>query len=139
MLQVFDAPNGDFSCVRRMRSNTPLQALVSLNETVFVECAQAMSRKILEDGGTSDSERIRYAFRCALSRVPSPDETADLQALLDKQRKRMADGWLNPSEVATGKPELVKDVPKDATPAQLAAYTVVARVLLNLDETITKE
>jgi hypothetical protein len=122
-----------------MRSNTPLQALVSLNETVFVECAQAMSRKVLEEGGASDPERIRYAFRSALSRAPSADEVADLQTLLDKQRKRIADGWLNPSEVATGKTEIVKDLPKDTTPAQLAAYTVVSRVLLNLDETITKE
>ena len=122
-----------------MRSNTPLQALVSLNETVFVECAQAMSRKILEQGGASDAERIRYAFRCTLARTPSPDEMAELEALLDKQRKRIAEGWLNPSEIATGKPEIATGLPKGATPAQLAAYTVVARVLLNLDETIIKE
>jgi hypothetical protein len=139
VLQVFDAPNGDFSCVRRMRSNTPLQALVSLNETVFVECAQALAKKTLENGGTTDDERIAYAFRRALSRQPSPDEKSDLTALLEKQTKRIAEGWVNPNEIATGKNEVSPHLPKGATPTQLAAYTVVCRVLLNLDETITKE
>jgi hypothetical protein len=138
-LQVFDAPNGDFSCVRRMCSNTPLQALVSLNETVFVECAQALARKTLAEGGTTDSERISYAFKRAVARSPKPDEVQELKTLLDKQTKRIAEGWVNPSEIATGKIEVPNELPKGATPAQLAAYTVVSRVLLNLDETITKE
>ena len=139
VLQVFDAPNGDFSCVRRMRSNTPLQALASLNETVFVECAQALAKKTLESGGTTDDERIAYAFRRAVSRQPTPDEKSELDALLQKQTKRIAEGWVNPNEVATGKNEVSARLPKGATPTQLAAYTVVCRVLLNLDETITKE
>jgi len=139
VLQVFDAPNGDFSCVRRMRSNTPLQALVSLNETVFVECAQALARKALEEGGGTDADRITYAFRRALSRPPTADEKAELLGLLQKQEHRIAEGWANPNEIATGKNEVAKDLPKGATPRQLAAYTVVSRVLLNLDETITKE
>ena len=139
MLQVFDAPNGDFSCVRRMRSNTPLQALVSLNETVFTECAQSLAHRILTDVGRSDAERINYAFRRVLSRPPTPDEVADITNLLDKQRKRIAEGWLNPREIATGKNELPPNLPEGATPAQLAEYTLVARVLLNLDEAVTKE
>src|ERR1051326_3323 len=139
VLQVFDAPNGDFSCVRRMRSNTPLQALASLNETVFVECSQALARKTLESGGQTDDERIIYAFRRALSRQPTPDEKSDLTSLLQRQTKRIADGWVNPNEIATGKNEVAAHLPKNATPTQLAAYTVVCRVLLNLDETITKE
>jgi Protein of unknown function (DUF1549)/Protein of unknown function (DUF1553)/Planctomycete cytochrome C len=139
VLQVFDAPNGDFSCVRRMRSNTPLQALAALNETVFVECAQALARKTLEFGGKSDDERIQYAFRRTLSRQPSADEESELLSLLQKQTKRIADGWVNPNEIATGKNEVAAHLPKDTTPTQMAAYTVVCRVLLNLDETITKE
>jgi hypothetical protein len=122
-----------------MRSNTPLQALVSLNETVFVECAQALARRTLEEGGATDADRITYAFKRALARPPSPDEKAELESLLQKQEKRIAEGWLNPSEIGTGKTDIPKDLPKGATPAQLAAYTVVSRVLLNLDETITKE
>jgi hypothetical protein len=139
MLQVFDAPNGDFSCVRRMRSNTPLQALVSLNESVFVECSQALAQRVFENGGNTDGERIAYAFRRALARPPTPDEKTELLALLKKQEQRIADGWLNGNEIAPGKNEAAKELPKGATPTQLAAYTVVARVLLNLDETITKE
>jgi hypothetical protein len=139
VLQVFDAPNGDFSCVRRMRSNTPLQALASLNETVFVECAQALAKRALEEGGKTDDERIAYAFRRALSRQPTSDEKSDLLSLLQKQTKRIADGWVNPNEIGTGKNEVAAHLPKDVTPTQLAAYTVISRVLLNLDETITKE
>lgn len=139
VLQVFDAPNGDFSCVRRMRSNTPLQALASLNETVFVECAQALARKTLVEGGHTDGERITYAFRRALARPPTDDERTELLSLLAKQRDRIADGWVNANEIATGKDEPAADLPKGATPTQVAAYTVVSRVILNLDETITKE
>jgi hypothetical protein len=139
MLQVFDAPNGDFSCVRRMRSNTPLQALVGLNETIFTECAQALARHTLIEGGRTDAERIAYAFRRVLSRTPATDETQDLISLLDKERKRIAEGWLDPRQIATGKNDLPADLPKGATPAELAQYTLVARVILNLDEAMTKE
>jgi len=139
MLQTFDAPNGDFSCVRRQRSNTPLQALVSLNETQFVECAQALARKALEEGGKTDADRVAYAFRRALNRLPSTDERKDLLALLDKEKRRLAEGWVNPLELATGKDEKPASLPGGETPTQWAAYTVVSRVLLNLDETITKE
>ena len=122
-----------------MRSNTPLQALVSLNETVFVECAQALARKTLEAGGATDPERVTFAFRCALARKPTPEEAADLLALLDKEKQRISEGWVNASEIATGKNDAPSNLPKGATPTQLAAYTVVSRVLLNLDETISKE
>lgn len=129
VLQTFDAPNGDSSCVRRQRSNSPLQALVSLNESMFVECAQALARAALADGGKTDAERVAYAFRRVVSRAPGDDEMKELLALLDKQRRRMDRGELNAAEIAGDK----KDAP------QLAAYTLVCRVLINLDETITKE
>jgi hypothetical protein len=138
-LQVFDAPNGDFSCVRRLRSNTPLQALVSLNETVFVECAQALAQKTLEAGKTTDSDRLDYAFERVLSRKPTEPERQELMSLLAKEKVRIADGWVNPNEISTGKSELPSKLPAGTTPTQLAAYTLVSRVLLNLDETITKE
>ena len=138
MLQVFDTPNGDSSCVRRMRSNTPLQALTTLNEIVGMECAQALAQKILEDGGKTDAERITYAFRRTVARQPTPEEIKELTDLMERQKLRIADGWINPLEVATGKNEKPK-LPEGTTPTQLAAYTTVSRVLLNLDETITKE
>jgi mono/diheme cytochrome c family protein len=139
MLQTFDVPNADISCVRRLRSNSPLQALVSLNEPLFVECAQSLARKTLEEGGRSDAERVTYAFRRALSRLPAEDEKQELLSLLEKQKERIADGWVNPAEVATGESKVPSKLPAGVTPTQLAAYTVVSRVLLNLDETITKE
>jgi len=139
VLQTFDVPNADISCVRRLRSNSPLQALVSLNESIFVECAQNLARKTLEEGGKTDAERVIYAFRRALSRPPAEDEKQELLSLLEKQKQRIADGWVNPVEVATGESKLPSKLPAGITPTQLAAYTVVSRVLLNLDETITKE
>ena len=138
VLMNFDAPNGDFSCVRRVRSNTPLQALTTLNETQFMEAAQGLAAKTLRDGGTTDDDRLRFAFRRVLSRPPTPSEHAELKGLLDRQRQRIADGWVNPFELATGRNELPA-VPPGTTPTQLAAYTVVSRALLNLDEAITKE
>jgi mono/diheme cytochrome c family protein len=139
VLQTFDAPNGDFSCVRRLRSNTPLQALVSLNEATFMECAQALARKTLAEGGKSDTDRINFAFRRALSRPPTESERKELLALLEKQKDYISGGWANASELGTGKSVAPEKLPQGATPTQLAAYTVVSRVLLNLDETITKE
>ncbi len=137
-LTAFDAPNGDFSCVRRTQSNTPLQALMTLNETVAMECAQGLAAKTLAEGGKSDDARLTYAFRRVLSRPPTADERAELKGLLNRQKRRIAEGWVNPFELATGKNELPK-LSAGSTPAQLAAYTAVSRVLLNLDEAITKE
>ncbi|HCN77872.1 MAG TPA: hypothetical protein DIT13_11845, partial [Verrucomicrobiales bacterium] len=74
VLQAFDAPNGDFSCARRTRSNTPLAALTSLNETLFVEAAQALAQRILREGGGSDESRIRRAYLLCTSRAPTAAE-----------------------------------------------------------------
>ncbi|MBL8176790.1 MAG: PSD1 domain-containing protein [Bryobacterales bacterium] len=128
MLQNFDAPNGDFACVRRTRSNTPLQALTTLNEPLFLETARALARKTMAEGGATDRERIVYAFRRCMARTPSDAERAELQSLLERQTQRFAQGKLNASELTGG----------EANP-QLAGWTALARVLLNLDETITKE
>lgn len=139
VLQNFDTPNGDFSCVRRVRSNTPLQALTTLNEVLFVEAAQALALKALAEGGKTDRERAEYAFRRCTSRNPSQDETAELLGLLERQKQRFADGWAEPKLVAFKEAEKKPKLPDGATPTQLAAWTMVARVVLNLDETITKE
>jgi len=138
VLQTFDAPNGDFSCVRRLRSNTPMQALASLNEVMFMEAAQALALKALQHGG-SDEERIAFAFRSCLSRPPRAEETVELKKLLEKQRAYIGEGWVSAAELATGKLEIPKKLPRKTSPTELAAYTVVSRVLLNLDETITRE
>lgn len=126
-LDAFDTPNGDAACIRRDRSNTPLQALTTLNETTFLEAAQALASLALEKGGSTDADRIDYAFRRVLTRKPAEAETAELLAMLEKQRGRFGSGDLDAEKL----------VGEDS--AELAAWTTVSRVLLNLDEAITKE
>jgi hypothetical protein len=139
VLATFDVPNGETACVRRTRSNSPLQALAILNEPIFVECAQALARRSIEEGGSTDQSRIEYAFKRVLARSPDAEEKKKLLGLLNKEEKRLADGSVNPNEIATGKSDAPSDLPPGVSPTQLAAYTLVSRVLLNLDETITKE
>jgi mono/diheme cytochrome c family protein len=139
MLQTFDAPNGDMSCVRRARSNTPLQALTTLNEPLFLESARALALSTLREGGATDAQRLAYAFRRCLARRPTALEATELLALLDKQRRRFVAGELNPWNLAANDPDKPLPLPKGMTAEQLAAWTAVSRVLLNLDETITKE
>jgi hypothetical protein len=138
MLQTFDAPDGSTACVRRVRSNTPLQALTLLNETVAVEAARAFALKIVDEGGRTDAERLNYAFRRALSRPPTDRERQILLDLMEKQKARVAEGWVNTIALVAGKDEPPK-LPEGVTPRTLAGYTVAARALLSLDETITKQ
>jgi hypothetical protein len=136
MLQAFDAPNGDMSCVRRSRSNTPLQALTTLNEPLFLETARALALKTVREGGPTDKDRLRFAFRRVVSRAPSDKEADMLLTLLGKQvAKNPANAW----ELAADDPANPPKLPAGITPGQLAGWTTVSRVLLNLDEAITKE
>ena len=139
MLQTFDAPTGDISCVRRTRSNSPLQALTTLNETLFVEAARALALKTVREGGATDRQRVVFAFRSLLSRKPAEPEIAELLALFNRQRQRLLAGELNAWNLATNDPDKAFALPKNVRMEELAAWTAVARVLLNLDETITKE
>lgn len=138
LLQAFDAPNGDFACVRRARSNTPLQALALLNEPVSMECARALAANVLAHGGATDAERLTYAFRRCVSRPPTAQEAEILSALVARQAQRFASGEANAVDLIGEAGELPTLHP-DTTPDQLASWTIVARVLLNLDETMTKE
>jgi mono/diheme cytochrome c family protein len=138
MLQTFDAPDGSTACVRRTRSNTPLQALTLLNETIAVEAARAFALKIVDEGGKTDAERLNYAFRRALSRPPTDRERQILIELMEKQKARVAEGYVNTLALTTGGDEPPK-LPEGVTPRTLAGYTVAARALLSLDETITKQ
>ncbi|MBL8189677.1 MAG: DUF1553 domain-containing protein, partial [Acidobacteria bacterium] len=139
MLQAFDAPTGDISCVRRTRSNSPLQALTTLNETLFVEAARALALKTAREGGPTDRQRVNFAFRTVLSRKPSEVEISELLGLFNRQRERFLAGELNAWNLATNDPDKAFALPKNVKMEELAAWTAVARVLLNLDETITKE
>jgi hypothetical protein len=138
-LQVFDAPNGDFACVRRSRSNTPLQALTALNEPVFMECARALGLRTLTEGGQSDGERMTYAFRRCVARKPTAAESAELLRLLTGQKERFAKSDSRPADLMGSESGGATKLPDGVMPADLAAWTIVSRVLLNLDETLTKE
>ncbi|MCC6507701.1 MAG: DUF1553 domain-containing protein [Pirellulaceae bacterium] len=138
VMSNFDAPNGDFSCARRVRSNTPLAALTGLNETVFYESAQALGLRILREGGQDERSRIDYAFRLCVSRDATESEANQVGKLLATYRARLADGWLNPRELVTGDPAKLPELPADTTPSDAAAWVLTSRVLLNLDETMTK-
>lgn len=138
VMSNFDAPNGDFSCARRVRSNTPLAALTGLNETVFVEAARALALRVLKESAHDDASHAQYAFQLCTSRQPSEAERQEILDLLKSQRKRLADGWLNPREITTGDPGKLPELPDETTPQDAAAWTLVARVLLNLDETLSK-
>lgn len=112
-LTVFDSPDATLACTRRNRSNTPLQALTLLNDQAHVEFAEGLANRVLRECQTDDLTRLRFAFRLCLAREPSEREMQRLRELLGRQ---MAEGDVD-----------------------LAAWTTVARVLLNLDEFITRE
>lgn len=137
-LSSFDSPNGDASCARRPRSNTPLAALTSLNEPIFFEAAQALGLRILREANKSEIDRINYGYLLCTGRPASDEERKTILQLLESRRKKIADGWINPREIITGDPGKLKDLPPETTPQDAAAWIIVSRVLLNLDETITK-
>ncbi len=138
VLTSFDSPNSDIACTRRVRSNTPLAALVSLNEPVFVEAARAMALRIAKEGGNTDDSRIDYAYRLCVARSATTAEKSAIMKTLDEQRTRLSDGWLSIREVAFGDTDSLPKLPEGVTPRDIAAWTIVSRVLLNLDETLSK-
>jgi hypothetical protein len=135
-LLVFDEPNADFSCTRRIRSNTPLQALTTLNDQVFVEAAQGLGLRAWRDGGTDDWSRVIYAFRLCTGRRPDEFELEQLMKLLEGQKAYFA--GKTGASVYVSAPDL-SNLPMDIDLHNVAPLTVVARVILNLDETITRE
>ncbi len=140
-LQTFDMPNGDFSCTRRVRSNTPLQALTSLNDVTFLEFAQGLAARINKEGGApnaanDDTAKIIYGYRLCTGRQPDQFERQQLLNLLWAQRSAFK--GRTGAAVYVSSPDPSK-LPLDADLSELAAWTMVARVMLNLDETITRE
>lgn len=133
MLTVFDAPNANVTCTRRIRSNTPLQALTLANDVAFVECAQAFARQIVLQDRLDETQRLTRLFRAALARPPLDAEQHLLTRLLAQQRAAFAADEPLAGQVAPG------DLPAGVSRAELAAWTAVARVVLNLDEFITRE
>jgi hypothetical protein len=131
---AFDAPSREVCCERRSRTNTPLQALATLNDPAFVQPAAAMARRILAEARGTAQDRAEFAFRLVLARKPRTAELDHLVALYSEN----LDQYRRDPAAAAAMTALGSAAPADADKAELAAWTVVANVLLNLDETVTK-
>jgi len=134
-MTTFDAPSREQFCVRRERSNTPLQALNLLNDIQYVEAARAFGQRMLKEGGTTAGDRVAWAFRCVTSRAPTKAEQAVLADTYFAQLVRYekaADAAKKLITFGESKPDEKLD------PAELAACTLVANMLLNMDEALTK-
>lgn len=133
-MATFDAPNREVCTVRRDRSNTPLQALVTMNDPVYMEAAQALARRMLS-AGSAPEERIRRGFELCVSRQPTKQEIEEVAELYEKARLRYSYSPWDALNVGT-KP--IGPAPKGSEYDDLAAWTVIGSVLLNLDETLMK-
>jgi len=135
-LMTFDAPSRENCTVRRARTNTPLQALVLLNDKQFVEAARKLAERMMTEGGGTFEQRAAHGFRLAVARVPTTDEMAVLQRVFAKQSAYFQAN----AEAATKLLSYGEAKRNEQLPAvELAGYTMLANVLLNLDETVTKE
>ena len=135
-LGVFDAPDREKCVARRSRTNTPLQALVLMNDPTYVEAARALAQRAIRAGGTDARDRIRFAYHSALARPPTAAEARLLESLArEQERKFRAAPALARDLLDVG--ESARDDSVGAP--ELAAWTVVASSVLNLDETISKE
>ena len=136
-LAAFDAPDRETCTVRRGRTNTPLQALVLMNDPTYVEASRKLAERMLKEpvASASPEERIAFAFRLATARRPSAEESAVMRKIYDQQLAH----YRSNAEAAT-KLLSVGESPRDdkLDPIDLAAWTTVASTILNLDETITK-
>jgi hypothetical protein len=134
-MTTFDAPSREACMVRRERTNTPLQALLLMNEPQYVEASRALAERGLREAGSSDDERLLFLFRVTTARRPDEREFAELQSLLSDFRK----SYQSDPEAAKAFVELGETKP-DASidPMELAPWALVANTLLNLDEVITK-
>jgi hypothetical protein len=134
-MATFDAPSRETCSVRRIRTNTPLQAFVTLNDPVYVEAAQALARRIVREGGTTAEERAGFGLRLCLCRPPQPEQVKQLVALFESEREHYRRDGKAATAMAT---EPLGPLPAGMDAGELAAWTVVANVLLNLDGVLTK-
>ena len=132
---AFDAPERSVCSVRRIRTNTPLQALVTLNDPVFVEAAQGFARRILAEGGDSISSRATFALRLCLTRQPTDAEVTRVVTLFASARTSLAADATKAMALATNP---LGPLPAGIDATDAAAWTVVGNVLMNLDEFLAK-
>jgi mono/diheme cytochrome c family protein len=133
MLMTFDCPDSNTASVKRNRSNTPLQALTLLNDPVFFECAQALGGRILTEAPQDEDGRIQFAFRQCMGRAPSDVEMARLKQFLADQKSAFE------ADPEAAKKFATQHVPEGVEAPESATYVALARVIMNLDEFITRE
>ncbi|MBC8351071.1 MAG: DUF1553 domain-containing protein [Planctomycetes bacterium] len=133
-MAAFDAPNREVCTVKRDRTNTPLQALVTLNDPVYVEAAQALARRIAV-GGETTADKAIHGFRLCLARPPNAPELLRLQSLFDATYAGFKE---SPEQAVKMAADPLGAIPEGSDVAELAAWTVVGNVLLNLDEMFLK-
>ena len=134
-MTTFDVPGRNVCTISRPRTNTPLQALVTLNDPVYVEAAQALGRRMVKEGGTTTESRVEFGFRLCLTRPPRDIELKRLVELYTKAHAEYAKKAKAAVQMAT---EPIGPLPAGLQAADMAAWTVVGNVLLNLDETLAK-
>ena len=134
-MATFDAPSREICTVRRISTNTPLQAFVTMNDPVYVECAQSLGRRLIKEGGASPEERARYGLRLALARQPSDAQVASLVALYKGEFERYQKDPAAAKKMAS---DPLGPLPAGVSDAEAAAWSVVGNVLLNLDGVLTK-
>ncbi len=131
----FDAPNREQTCSVRERSNTPLQALQLMNDVQHFEAARAFAERVMTEGGATPEERIAFAYRAALSRTPNAEEIS----VVGESLKHFLSEYAQSPETAKKVIANGESKPKNSlAPEQLAAWTMVANLILNLDETVTR-
>lgn len=132
---TFDAPSRERCRARRERTNTPLQALITLNDPQYFEAARHLGYRMMREGGTEDSARLQYGFRLATGRSPCGSECTVLEESLAAQRAHYtANIEAAKKTISVGE----SPVPDDVPPPDLAAYTMVANLILNMDEVLTR-
>jgi hypothetical protein len=134
MLTTFDAPDSNTTCPQRERSDTPLQALTLWNDAVFVECAQALGRRLAHDAAGEAEGKIRLAFERCLSRPAGSEETARLTTLYQDCRRLLQAEPANVAKIIG-----TEKAAAGGEALEQAALTAVARTILNLDEFVTRE
>jgi hypothetical protein len=132
---AFDVPERAVCSLRRTRTNTPLQALVTLNDPVYVEAAQGLARRMMLEAGPTPEDRAGLGFRAVLTRPPTAAEVARLTDLYAQARQRLAG---DPAAAAALATKPIGPLPEGIDAVEAAAWTVVGNVLLNLDETLAK-
>jgi hypothetical protein len=134
-MNTFDAPSREACMVRRERTNTPLQALLMMNDAQYVESARALAERALKEGGATSEERLTWMFRLVTCRTPDAAELVVLaSALRDHRAKYAQDAEAAKKLIAVGESKPDAGLPPD----ELAAYALVANLILNLDEVLTK-